>query len=61
MLKNGESTVGCKSRLHINNPADTARFASFFWPRQGVSYAKLIDIHKKMVGFNHCLLSLRDS
>lgn len=23
-------------------------FASFFWPRQGVSYTKLMDIHKKL-------------
>ncbi|WWC72124.1 uncharacterized protein I206_106084 [Kwoniella pini CBS 10737] len=25
-------------------------FASFFWPRQGVNYSKLMDIHGKMVG-----------
>lgn len=24
-------------------------FASFFWPRQGVNYSKLMDIHKKLV------------
>lgn len=24
-------------------------FASFFWPRQGVNYAKLMDIHSKLV------------
>lgn len=25
------------------------RFASFFWPRQGVNYSKLMEIHGKMV------------
>ena len=24
-------------------------FASFFWPREGVNYSKLMDIHKKLV------------
>lgn len=23
-------------------------FASFFWPRQGVNYSKLMDIHSKL-------------
>ena len=23
-------------------------FASFFWPREGVNYSKLMDIHKKL-------------
>ncbi|WVN87533.1 uncharacterized protein L203_102716 [Cryptococcus depauperatus CBS 7841] len=27
-------------------------FASFFWPRQGVNYSKLMDIHRKMVDEN---------
>lgn len=29
--------------------ADSTRsFASFFWPRQGVNYQKLMDIHSKL-------------
>ena len=38
------------------SPADAAKwrkhcwvFASFFWPREGVHYSKLMDIHKKLV------------
>lgn len=40
--------------------ADVPSFASFFWPRQGVSYQKLMDIHSKLVRtvstrYNHLL------
>lgn len=28
---------------------DDRSFASFFWPRQGVNYSKLMDIHSKLV------------
>ena len=31
-------------------------FASFFWPRQGVNYSKLMDIHQKLVSVHHTRL-----
>ena len=33
-------------------------FASYFWPREGVNYNKLMDIHQKLVRHFSCPLSL---
>ena len=41
--KQAEGKNGAKWRKHC------WVFASFFWPRQGVNYSKLMDIHKKLV------------
>lgn len=36
-------------------------FASFFWPRQGVNYSKLMDIHSKLVRPMRFLMNTADS
>lgn len=41
--KQAEGKNGSKWRKHC------WVFASFFWPRQGVNYTKLMDIHQKLV------------
>jgi chromodomain-helicase-DNA-binding protein 1 len=34
-------------------------FASYFWPREGVAYTKLMDIHKKLVGLILSVVELK--
>ena len=31
------------------------RFASYFWPREGVNHTRLIEIHQKMVRGKLCI------